>query len=221
MTVGVRRAILLLPGSSLVLVGCLSLAVGASADRGECPLNYESKCRPAPSPMPVPQLIARLAVDADPTGNAATSIGPINDCFSAGGGATVAVDIVVESIPLLIAQRGGILGFQFELRYSEGKVRVIGVDDRQMLAANGNTLPIEITDPLPDSDGRLATLFADLGMAPPERGSGVLSRLTLERLAPGTIKLEIANPTIVDAFNNTYAIGDVQGARIVWSEHCP
>ncbi len=161
-----------------------------------------------------------LAIDADVTGNTKTSIGAVEGCVSATVGASIVFDVVVDSIPEVVDQHGGILGFQFELRYKRRALSVIAVDNGQMLTANGGTLPIDVTEPIPDQDGSLVTIFADLGEGPPESGAGVLSRITLKKLSRASAAIEIVNPIIVDASNDSYAFGEVSGARIVARESC-
>jgi hypothetical protein len=132
----------------------------------------------------------------------------------------VTIDIVVDAIPEVVDQRGGVLGFQFELRYKKRALSVVSVDNAQMLTANDGSNPIEFTEPLPDRDGSLMTIYADLSETTPENGDGVLSRIILKKTSRSSTAIEIANPIIVDASNNSYAFGEVRGARIVSREGC-
>lgn len=173
-----------------------------------------------PGPQPPSQSIGLLAIDTGVTGNTPTSFGTVESCASVTTGASVTIDIVVDSVPAEINQHGGILAFQFELRYKKRALAVESVDNAQMLTANAGSSPIEFTDPLPDRDGSLVTIYADLGEGEPESGAGVLSRITLRKLSRATASIEIANPIIVDASNDSYTFQEVRGAKIVTNASC-
>lgn len=195
-------------------------AIVAVAAAATLVVPAEARSRGKPSPEPDGPSIELLAIDVDPEGNSPTSLGTVESCLSAPPGALITIDIVVDSIPVAADLQGGILGFQFELRYKKRALTVVSVDNAQMLTANAGSNPIELTEPLPDRDGSLVTIFADLSETTPENGDGVLSRIILKKMSRSSAAIEIANPIVVDASNDTYAFGELRGARIVSRGGC-
>lgn len=171
-----------------------------------------------------------VAVDADTTGNAATTLGPLNSCVRAEPGATVSVDLVVDSVP---ADRG-IIGFQISVRYDPAILTLTAVNNEFLLAAKGTYEPFEgLSDPLPDSTGDYKVLVADLASNPPtdniESGPGVLSRLTFTARAAGVSTVapsfnpdDPANdyPAIIDNQNTTIGIDTIGTASIAVGRDC-
>jgi hypothetical protein len=180
----------------------------------------EARSRGKPGPEPGGPSIELLAIDTNVSGNAPVVVGAVESCASAPAGTLVTIDIVVDSIPEVVNQQGGILGFQFDLLYKKRALSVVSVDNAQILTANAGSSPLEFTEPLPDGDGRLVTIYVDLSETAPESGAGVLSRITLKKMSRASTAIEIVNPIVVDASNNTYVFGEVRGARIVSREGC-
>jgi hypothetical protein len=159
--------------------------------------------------------VVTVGIDADPTGNTATSLGSIESCRSVSlSQPTFSVDFWVKDIP-----SPGIEGFQGDVGYDPTRLNVTGYTVVMLLAANpGSTVwdftRTDVGDPdhLPDADGKFTPVAVDGGSAPGETGSGVLARITFLAIANGTSPLTLTKVKLMDANGN--AIGDTNGDRI-------
>jgi hypothetical protein len=137
--------------------------------------------------------IGLLAIDANPEGNTATSLGPINGCSRVETEDQLNVDYVVDSIP----QDRPMIAFEAEIHYDPQLLEVVAVDHDFLLGAVGDYRPVAgLTDRLPDSDGkfRLSVLDAASTTDPEanvERGAGVLARITFRAKAAGVSEVAI------------------------------
>ena len=137
--------------------------------------------------------IGLLAIDANPDGNTATSLDPIDGCSRVETGAQLNVDYVVDSIP----QDRPMIAFEAEIHYDPQLLEVVAVDYDFLLGAVGAYRPVAgLTDKLPDSDGkfRLSVLDAASTTDPEanvERGAGVLARTTFSAKAAGVSEVAI------------------------------
>jgi len=118
-----------------------------------------------------------LAVDADSTGNTATSLGSVEECISVERGATFEVDITVKSVQNL-------LGWEAFFVYDKSILEVTNVNVRLFQQANGRSNVINASESVPDRDGLFFMAAADVGKAT-DSGDGVLARLTLTGVATG------------------------------------
>ncbi len=120
-----------------------------------------------------------IGVDADPTGNTATSLGAIDSCLSVNTDDTFQVDVFVADVVDLLAWE----------TYFSYDMTVIKVADRDVMmfqAANPGSEVFDVSEGLPDIDGRYRIAAADIAEPPaPDSGSGVLARLTLEAVGSG------------------------------------
>lgn len=120
-----------------------------------------------------------IGVDADPTGNTATSLGPIDSCVSVSTGDTFQVDLFVTDVPDLLAWE----------TYFVYDMSVINIDSRDVMmfqAANTGSNVFDVSEGLPDIDGQYGVAAVDLAEPPvPDSGSGVLARLTLKAIGTG------------------------------------
>jgi hypothetical protein len=127
-----------------------------------------------------------IGVDADPTGNTATSLGPIDSCLSVSTGDTFQVDIFVSDVVDLLA-------WETYLVYD---MSVINIDSRDVMmfqAANEDSNVFDVSEALPDIDGRYGVAAVDLADPPaPDSGSGVLARLTLKAVGAGVSPLSLS-----------------------------
>lgn len=160
-----------------------------------------------------------LAVDADPTGNTATSLGSIEDCLSVDNGATLEVDIVITNVENL-------LGWEAFFEYDEAILEVTDVDVRQFQMANPKSNVINASEPLPDRDGVFLAAAADPRSV--DSGSGVLARLTLQAIGTGISPAAL--PTLAPGVGPTLAaltygsvehIGDNDGDNVFDGETTP
>lgn len=159
------------------MVGKLAPAIAASSLLSFLIL-YTLALPSAPSSAQGP---VRLAIDADPSGNTATSFGTVQRCVSVSQGETFQVDILVSDVEKLISWE---LYFTFDPQI----VEVVDADPKMFLASAPGSSLTTLKVPLPR--GRYFVGAADTkGTA--ESGSGVLARLTLRAKASGLSPADI------------------------------
>ena len=141
--------------------------------------------------MPNDEMIAQaptvVGVDADPTGNTATSLGPIESCVSVVTGDTFQVDVFVMDVVDLLA-------WETYFVYDNAIIRVVDHDVQMFQAANDGSNVFDVSENLPDIDAQYRLSGADIGDPPaPDSGSGVLASITLEAIGPGTSPARLAS----------------------------
>ena len=134
-----------------------------------------------------------IGVDADPSGNTATSLGAIDSCVAVKKGDTFQVDVFITGVSNLLA---------WEAYYSfDGSI--VNVTDRDLklfLAADPNADVFDASESLPSSGGLYRLGAVDMGHpSSPHSGSGVLARLTLKAVGAG---ISPATLTTLDANND-------------------
>lgn len=169
-----------------------------------------------------------LAIDADPTGNTSTSLGPIDGCIRVEEGAQFDVDVVVDSIP----RERQLIGWQMVVRYDPALLEVEAVDKAFLIASEGHFQPWDVpgsfSDILPDKDGSLVEAFADLASNSPrganmESGPGILMRITLRAKAPGLAAVYIDQDgiSINDNVNTAIGIDSLGAVTVAVGQDCP
>jgi hypothetical protein len=163
-----------------------------------------------------------LAVDTDPTGNTATSLGTIDDCAVIQSGQPVNVDIVVDSVP-----SAGVSGLGVDVMYDASVLRVTAINYNYMMTAGGGAIMFAFMDPLPDSDGDFRADIADLSQNF-ETGQGVLARVTFEAVDTGVSPIVLTDQIsgdnltdILDSNSAFYDISEVRAANISVGAACP
>jgi hypothetical protein len=176
-----------------------------------------------------------IGVDADPTGNTATSLGPIDSCLSVSTGDTFQVDVFVTDVVDLLAWE----------TYFVYDMSVINIDSRDVMmfqAANPGSHVFDVSEGLPDIDGQYGIAAVDIADPPaPDSGSGVLARLTLKAAGAGVSPLSLsaidingdgtmdlgpwlkdsqAEP-IADVDGDGFFDGPIANAEIVVDDTCP
>ncbi|TET53069.1 MAG: hypothetical protein E3J64_04125, partial [Anaerolineales bacterium] len=125
------------------------------------------------------QTRSSIGVDADPAGNTATSLGPIDSCVSVSTGDTFDVDILITDVVDLLA-------WEVYFVYDGSIISIVDHDVQMFQAANEGSNIFDLSEVLPDLDARYGLAAADLAQPPaPDSGSGVLARLTLKAVGPG------------------------------------
>ena len=176
-----------------------------------------------------------IGVDADPTGNEATSLGPIDACVSVDTGDTSQVDVFITDVTDLLA-------WETYLVYDVSVVNVVSRDVMMFQAANAGSEVFDVSEGLPDIDGQYGVAAVDLAMPPaPDSGSGVLARLTLRAVGPGVSLLSLSpidvnedgrpdlGPTLTDVEGEQISDRDADGfydgpisnAQIAVDRVCP
>ena len=174
--------------------------------------------------------IQLVALDADPAGNTATSLGHLDPCVRVQPGSEVAVDLVVDAVP----QDRPLIGFEIDLRYEPGILEVIAADDTFLLGSNGEYQPFRLLqDALPDSDGTFRLAVVDLASNEvsagdnTEAGAGVLARITFKSLAEGNSAIAPIfdppdfYPTALDLNNEVIEVRTIAGIRVAVGAACP
>jgi hypothetical protein len=176
------------------------------------------------------QTPADLAIDMDVSGNNARLTNGVNlqDCqeIDSGGTNTTQLDVLIPTPGIDSAD--GLAGFQFDLLYNPSIVNVTAEDQNFLLAAAVGSTLISFSDFLPDSDGTFTSAALDFGNPPGiepagvhEVGRGVLVRLTLTGVAPGTSTLALTNVIFLDADANEIPVGTITNATVVVDGNCP
>jgi hypothetical protein len=176
-----------------------------------------------------------IGVDADPTGNTATSLGPIDSCVSLSTGDTIQVDLFVTNVTDLLA-------WDTYFVYDTSIINIVSRDVMMFQAANPDSNVFDVSENLPDIDGRYEVAAVDIAEPPaPDSGSGVLARLTLKAvgrgispasLSPidvnddGTIDLgpwlkDIEGKPISDLDEDGFFDGAISNAQIAVDTACP
>jgi hypothetical protein len=177
-----------------------------------------------------------VGVDADPTGNTATSLGSIDPCVSVDKGATFDIDLIVTNVEDL---RGWEVYFSFD----DNVVTVVDLDVEMFQAVDEGSSVFNGSQDLGSISGGLFRVGAvDIGAgSEADSGSGVLARLTLEAtgsgLSPallplldenedGTIDLgpRLSDPQfepIGDTTGDPYFDGTIVQAQIAVGMPCP
>ena len=169
-----------------------------------------------------------VAVDADITGNTATSLGPLNACTRVDAGGTVKLDLVVDAVP---ASRP-LIAYQINVEYDPNLLEVTAADNEFLLGAKGAYEPFEgLSDPLPDRDGNYLIIIADIGSQPDlnniESGPGVLTRLTFKGKGQGLSTVApVFNPpdeypALIDMQNTTIGVDSIGAASVAVGQVCP
>ncbi len=195
--------------------------------------------------------ITEVAIDLNVAGNGDNSLGPADFCstgvVSIGG--TLDIDVVVRGVPEFRpdswAGHDGIAGFAFNLLFDPAVVQVLLVqafDGPTILKAGGAPNPFVFIDydgtsnppnhdPPPGTTGNVRIDVGDLSQKF-EHGDGVLTRITLQAVGPGTSSLTVRDtftwpwqsqhPTILDARAERYSVGKTTDAVVhVGGGECP
>jgi len=167
------------------------------------------------------QVPTAMGIDADPTGNEATSLGEIDLCVSVATGESFDVDIFVADV-------ADLKGWQVTFRYEASVLRVAESDVDLFLTGEPGRL-LDLSDSAPDQDGSYGFAVADMTPGGGHSGSGVLARVTLEAVGAGGSFLTLdgiilGNPAampIGDVDGDGSFDGDVGHAQVWVDEPCP
>lgn len=170
-----------------------------------------------------------VAIDANIEGNEATTLGPLDGCISAEVGSEVTVDVIIDAVP----EDSPMIGFQIVVTYDPEVLEATETDSEFLIASQDAYEPIEgLSDELPDSDGSLTIVVADIASdvdagTSIESGSGVLTRITFMAVAEGTSEVAVgfdppdAYPAIIDDENTILQVDNIGSALVAAGEECP
>lgn len=156
-----------------------------------------------------------IGVDADPSGNTATSLASIEPCRSVAMGDTFDIDVFVAGVQDLIV-------WHVFLRYDPSVVNIIDRDVYMFLAAAPGSEVRDHSYGDPGLSGAYDLLASDVADDPPhESGSGVLARLTLTAVGTGTTAITVDDPLLWRYPLQPIAVESVANARIAVDGQCP
>lgn len=170
-----------------------------------------------------------VRIDADPSGNTATTVANVEICREVSTGDKFDVDVTIEGVTDLIL-------FDTALFYDKNMLAVVDRDVDFFLASAPGSQVRDQSDASPDADGYFGFRGLDISWKDPataEGGSGALGRVTLEAVGPGISTLSVDIPDISPAFRDSENdhlepfgqfgiwLGDVFDARIAVDEPCP
>lgn len=175
-----------------------------------------------------------LGVDADPTGNTATSLGTLESCVAIKTGDTQEIDIYVKGVE-------GLLAWEAPLEYDPAVLEIVERDVKLFQAANEGSAVQDVSEELPDKDGRyLLAAFDSADPDSPDSGSGALARVTVKAIGPGVSEValpltdlngdeapdkgpfmrSVGGEPIADTNGDTLFDGQITGAQVAVDESC-
>ncbi|HET9476517.1 MAG TPA: hypothetical protein VFP63_03420 [Dehalococcoidia bacterium] len=166
--------------------------------------------------------MSAMSVDMDSSGNSATVLGPREECVITSPGATVTIDVTATDIP----EATPMIAYTFTLHSPVGVVTVDSADVGFLLAATSGSSLLNVSDLTPDADGRFtvsAVDLGDVGVSPPESGSGVLARVTLSvsaGAAPGLYALTMDEAGHIDPNNDSFMPDAINAGFLAVSSTC-
>jgi hypothetical protein len=149
-----------------------------------------------------------VGVDTDAAGNTATSLGTIETSRTVACGDTFDLDIYVSGVTDLIA-------WHVIARYDPAIIRPEARDVHKFLAAAPGSDVIDHSYGDPAFGGGYDLLVGD--DVAPESGGGVLARLTIRAVEPGTTTLTLTDPVFYGAGLHQIQVDPMLGADITVS----
>jgi len=126
-----------------------------------------------------------IGVDADTTGNTATTVGPIDECVEIAAGEDHSVDVFVRDVDNLLAWEA-VVSFEPEV------LEIVDDDVKLFMASSQGSDVQDVSGEVPDGDGRyLIGAFDAADPLSPDSGSGVLVRLTVRGTGPGVSQVRL------------------------------
>lgn len=177
-----------------------------------------------PTPFPIPFEGFDISLDADSTGNTATSVAAIDGCGAIGApGGSLTLDVVLTGVPLGVY----LAGTAFDIAYDDSVVKITGVQHDLLFAASPPYTPFISSDTLPDTDGNFRLDVVDLS-GNNENSDGVAVRLTIEAVGNGITVLDLTDnhtgdqkPEVYDSDGVRQNLDLVRDAEIVVGGSCP
>ena len=126
-----------------------------------------------------------IGVVANVDGNGPVTLSTIDACMSVSSGDIFDVDIYIQEVDELLA-------WEAYIEYDPDILEVTGRDAEMFLAANPGSSVLDVSGRIPNRDGLYRAAAADTSDPPtPDSGSGILLRLSLKALGPGTSDIEL------------------------------
>ena len=204
--------------TGLIVLSTIALGLGLSA---------HSSARAQTGPA--------LAVDADATGNTATTLGQRDVCIQVHRGDTFQVDVTAENVERLTAWEG-------YLKLDLNMVHIVDRSSDLFLGSIPGIEPFDISESVPEGDGDDGRFRMGAAITPDQpmsvSGSGVLTRLTLKAVGPGVTTLSVQpiqtdvgaigtflrnidDDLIGDEDGDSFFDGPTLDAKVAVDEDCP
>src|SRR5437870_1290137 len=166
-----------------------------------------------------------MSIDLDPSGNTATSLGPLDSCREVQPGDTVTLDVTATNIPA----SNPMVAFSYAIRYDDVNLPIQSQDHNFLLAAIPGSSVFNPSQPTPDTDGNGEWIASADDLASPaasyaESGSGVLSRLSLAIGAGepnGLYTLGLAYAGHIDPYNEAFPPDVLNAGMVAVGVACP
>jgi len=144
-----------------------------------------------------------LGVDTESEYNIATYVHYDHSC-------TETTDSII-TMDIWIQDVNDLIGWQMNLLYDPTILQVIGADVNQFHSAQPGSNVVDLSDPLPDTDGDYLVSALEFGGFG-DSGSGVLARITFARIGDGFSAIDLDQVQLADSFVNP--IGDTNGDNV-------
>ena len=146
---------------------------------------------PSPGPAAAQQTTS-LGIDANPSGNEATSLGPTDTCRATSSGQTFDMDLIVRDVDQLLA-------WEIYIDFDDRRLEVVDRNVDLFQGANAGSNVFDVSDRLPDTESPYRAAAADTSDPPtPDSGSGVMARLTFKAKASGVAAIAVSSLDIND-----------------------
>jgi hypothetical protein len=140
----------------------------------------------------------QIALDVNTQGNSGNALGTLDSCLSVNQGDTFDVDVTVRGIPPISSNfEFGLAGYGLNLHFDPNVVHTVGANSKMMIQTSsgfefigGNYVLGGGANPFPGTSGDSRVDFVDLG-SQASAGDGVLARITLQAIGPGTTDLKL------------------------------
>ena len=134
---------------------------------------------------------------------------------------TLSIDVTATNIPA----SNPMIGWAYDLLYPTD-LSVTAKNSNLLLASGSGSSVVDLSEPVPDSDGVFNATAADFGSsaASRETGSGVLQRIdltTVPAAATDVFPLSFLSASHNDPFNATFAADAVNDAQVAINRNCP
>jgi hypothetical protein len=180
-----------------------------------------------------PDHVDSVSIDAEEDAapaNTPTSIGSVETCRRIDNNDTLDADedsvdsLVLDVVtgPAGVPSNRGLVSFGYTVNFDPGVLTLAAADHNQLLAAITGSSVIDVSSPIPDTDGVWSGAAVDLDIGAREWGQGVLGRLVVTATGSGPVNTPVSLSAIglLDGSGLPIPIAEVRGARIAIDTDC-
>jgi len=138
----------------------------------------------ADAPAHAQQAETSIGIDADSSGNTATTLGTIDECVEIREDESHEVDIFIRDVTDLLA-------WEAVLTFEPGVLEVVEEDVQLFMAANEGSDVQDVSREMPGEGRYQLAAFDAADPFAPDSGSGVLARVTVKGVGPGVSELRL------------------------------